>query len=213
MPLLKVAVIGATGGTGRAVIENALAAGHEVTAVARRPQAVKIKNGRLEVRRGDVMKADSLGEAIGDADAIVSAIGNGRAKEPTSFFSNGITNIIGAMMKTKARRLICVGASGYIDEPRHPLWIRLMMKNLVQPILRHSYDDMMQMEEIVKTSDLDWTIVRPPRLVNGRRTEFYRVEKEVVIGGAKISRADIADYIVKNLNDSRSFRRAFGVAY
>ena len=146
--------------------------------------------------------------------AVIGATGGtGRAKEPTRFFSEAIENIIAAMLATKAQRLICVGASGYIDEPRHPAWIRLMMKNLVQPILRHSYEDMMRMEEIIKTSELDWTIVRPPRLTNGRRTEFYRVQKEVVIGGAKISRADVADYIVEILNDSRSYRGAFGVAY
>lgn len=213
MPLLKIAVIGATGGTGRAVIENALAAGHEIIAVARRPEAVKIQNARLEVRRGDVSELDSICEAIVGADAVVSVIGNGRAKEATRFYSEAIANIIAAMTEVKARRLICVGASGYIDEPRHPFLIRFIMKNLVQPILRHSYEDMMRMEEIVRRSELDWTIVRPPRLTNGQRTEFYRVQKEVVIGGAKISRADVADYIVKSLNDSRTFRAACGAAY
>lgn len=175
MPLLKVAVIGATGGTGCAIVESALAAGHEVVAVARRPEAVKIQNARLNIRRGDVLEPDTLQQAIYGADAVVSAIGTGRAKEPTRFYSEAVENIIAAMRRENVRRLICVGASGYVDEPRHPVWMRLMQKILVQPLLRYSYEDMMRMEEIVKKSELDWTIVRPPRLTNGRRTEFYRV--------------------------------------
>lgn len=213
MALLKVAIIGATGGTGREIVRQSLAAGHETIAVARRPESVKIQNPKLEIRRGDVLEPDSLCRALDGTDAVVSAIGMGRAAEPTKFFSDGIANIIHAMRQAKASRLICVGASGYVDEPRHPLLIRFMMKNLVQPILRHSYEDMMRMEDAIKASELDWTIVRPPRLTNGRRTEFYRVQKEVVIGGAKISRADVADYIVKSLNDARTFQAACGVAY
>lgn len=213
MTKLKVAIIGATGGTGKAVVENALAAGYEVVAVARRPDALKIQNNKLEIRRGDIFEPNSIYDALSGADAIVSAIGIGRAKEPTRFFSEGITNIIAAMKKAQTRRLICVGASGYIDSPAHPLWMRLMMEKVVRKLLYHSYEDMRRMEEIVKDSDLDWTIVRPPRLTNGRRMGFYRVQKGVVIGGAKISRADVADYIVKNLSDSRTFGAAFGVSY
>ncbi|MEP7038541.1 MAG: SDR family oxidoreductase [Acidobacteriota bacterium] len=213
MTKLKVAVIGATGGTGKTVVENAIAAGYEVIAVARRPEAVKIHSERLDIRRGDAHEFGSICQAISGADAIISAIGSGRAKEPTQFYSKAIRNIISAMRETNARRLICIGASGYIDAPGHPLWMRLMMENVVRKLLHHSYEDMIRMEEIIKDSDLDWTIIRPPRLTNGRRTEFYRVQEEVVIGGAKISRADVADYIVKNLNDSRTFSAAFGVAY
>ena len=209
---LKITVIGATGGTGEAIVANALSCGCEVVAVARRPERLKLSHARLFLRQGNVSKPETIYEAVNGADAVVSVIGTKRSKEPTRFYSDGIANVISAIERCGGRRLISVGASGYIDSPAHPAWLRFMMKNLVQKILFHNYEDMMRMEESIKQSELDWTIVRPPRLTNGRRTESYRVQKEVVIGGSKISRADVADYIVKSLTDKQTFQTAFGVA-
>lgn len=162
----------------------------------------------------DVFDRDSLEAAFsGDVDAVVSAIGESKISKPTRLFSEAAENTIAAMRQTQIRRLICIGASAYIDDPQQPFYVRFLQKNVLQKFLRHVYDDTMRMEAIVQKSDLDWTLIRPPRLTNGRQTKSYRVQKEFVAKGAKISRADLADYIVKNLTKPQTYRTVFGVAY
>lgn len=214
MAMLKIAVIGANGRTGREIVNQSLAAGHEVIALVRRPEALDIQHPRLEIRRADVFDQTSLETAFsGDVNAVVSAIGEPRISKPTTLYSEAAKNTIAAMRAMQIRRFVCIAASGYVDDPHQPLWIRFLQKNVLQRIFRYVYEDMMRMEKKVQVSELDWTIVRPPRLTNGRHTGNYRVQKVVVPKGAKISRADLADYIVKNLNDSRTYRAIFGVAY
>lgn len=212
--MLKIAVIGGGGRTGIEVVKQSLAAGHAVVALARRPEAVNIRHPRLEIRRADVFDRTSLETAFdGKLDAIVSAIGEAKISQPTRLYSEAAENTIAAMRKLQIGRLICIAASGYMDDPQQPFYVRFLQKNVLQKIFRHVYEDTMRMEKIVQKSEFDWTIVRPPRLTNGRRTGNYRVEKEFVSKGASISRADLADYIVKNLANPQTHRTIFGVAY
>lgn len=214
MAMLKIAVIGANGRTGKEIVKQSLAAGHAVVALARRPQALDIRHPKLEIRRADVFNQASLEAALaGDVYAVVSAIGEAKISNPTLVYSEAAKNTLAAMRKMQIRRFVCIAASGYVDDPQQPFYIRFLQKNVLQRIFRYVYEDTMRMEKIVEASELDWTIVRPPRLTNGRHTGSYRVNKEVVPKGAKISRADLADYIVKNLDDSRTHRAIFGVAY
>ena len=212
--ILKVAVIGATGRTGLEVVKQSLAAGHEVVALVRRPEALNIQHPRLEIRRADVFDQTSLETALaGDVDAVVSAIGAAKISKPTTLYSQSAVNTIAAMRKSRMRRLVCIASSGYIDDPQHPFYVRFLQKHLLQRIFQYVYEDTIKMEKIVQASDLDWTLLRPPRLTNAKRTGVYRVQKEFVPKGAKISRADLADYIVKNLTNPKTYRAIFGVAY
>jgi putative NADH-flavin reductase len=211
---MKLIVFGATGGTGRLVVEQALAVGHTVTAVARRPSAVTVQHPRLTVRCGDVLEPATIMQPIAGQDAVVSALGV-RNREPTTLYSAGIANIMAAMQAAapgrRPRRLICVSASGLDPGPGMVRWLA---KHLLWRLFRYAYTDMACMEAAVEASDLDWTIIRPPRLTDKPRTGQYQIAiNEHLPRGWSLARADLADYIVKHLNDLASYRAVVEVAY
>jgi len=199
---MKLIVFGATGKTGNLVVEQALAAGHEVAAVARRPAAITVQHQRLEVIRGDVLELSTFEHAITGKDAVISALGSaGRA--PTTLYSTGSANIVRAMQAASVRRLLSISASGF--DPG-PFFQRVAAKLILQPLFGNGYADMARMEAELSKSDLDWTVIRPPMLTNGPRTGEYRtaVKKHLSAGWA-ISRANLADYIVTHLADSSTY--------
>lgn len=210
---MKVVVIGATGGIGREVVSQSLAEGFEVTALARRPEAVAARSPRLRVVRGDALDAASIAPAVEGADAVVSALGVRSIGKPTTLYSEGVGNVVKAMKASGVSRLVCVGASGYVKNPEDPFFMRAVLKPVLCYVLRHPYADNLRMEEVVRGSGLDWTVVRPTRLTNGPRTGRYRFHPEDVAGGKSISRADVADFIVKHLDDPATHHAAFGIAY
>ena len=114
---MKLIVFGSTGGIGRQVVEQALEAGHSVTAVARRPDAVAIPNERLTVVRGDVLEMATFAQAVHGQEAVVSAIGVS-SLGPTTLYSQGVAHIVSAMKTAGVRRLVCVGI-GYRNRSRH----------------------------------------------------------------------------------------------
>ena len=207
---MKLVVFGAQGGIGTHVVEQALSAGHEVTAVARRPLALTLRHERLEVIKGDVLEPASIRESVIGKDAVVSALGV-RNRAPTTVYSEGVANIMLAMQAAHVRRLICVSASGL--EPGPP-WQRLFAKPLLWLILKNMYSDLVRMETVVKASDLDWTILRPPGYTNGPRTGRYQTAVNQHLSRSLfISRADIADYIVTHLDDPATYCGLVELAY
>jgi putative NADH-flavin reductase len=210
---MKIAVIGATGGIGQKVVGQALEKGYEVIAISRNPQTLALSGERLEKRPADVLNEESIKEAIQGAEVVVSTIGTNVIRQPTSLCSDGVASVINAMRGLGIKRLIAVGAAGYINHPRQTFLVNFLQKYIVQKILRNIFDDLMRMETVIRASDLDWTIVRPPRLTNGKHTGKYRENEDVVIGGMSISRADVADFIVSHLTDEKSFQKAIGIAY
>lgn len=207
---MKLVIFGATGGIGAQVVEQALAAGHEVTAVARRPSAVILRHARLEVIQGDVLEPETIRESIIGKDAVVSAVG-ARDRAPTTVYSKGVANIMQAMQAAHVRRILCISASGL--EPG-VWWQRLIAKRLLWRILNNMYTDLVRMEGEVKASGLDWTILRPPSLTNGPRTGHYQaVVNQQLSHGWRLSRADVADYIINHLNDKATYGGLVEQAY
>jgi putative NADH-flavin reductase len=207
---MKLVVFGATGGIGSQVIQQALEAGHEVTAVARHPSAITLQHERLNVIHGDVLKPDTIRESIAGKDAVVSALG-ARDLAPTTVYSEGVANIMQAMQAAHVRRILCISASG-LDPAIW--WQRLAAKLVLWRILKNMYTDLVRMEREVKASDLDWTILRPPGFTNGPRTGRYQsVVNQQLSHGWHISRADIADYIVNHLNDAATYHGLVELAY
>jgi len=207
---MKLVAFGSTGGIGAQVVELALAEGHEVTAVARRPSAVTLRHERLKVMQGDVLKADTLQEAITGQEVVVSAIG-ARDLAPTTVYSEGAANIVQAMQAANVHRIFCISASGL--EPG-PLWQRLIAKPILWTILRNMYTDLVRMEKLVTASGLDWTILRPPRLTDGPRTGCYQAAvNQHLSHGSVLSRADVADYIVSHLKDETTYCGLVELAY
>lgn len=209
---MKLLIFGPTGDTGRQLVEQALAQGHVVTAFARNPEKLDLKHGNLQVFEGDVMDFASVEEAMQDQDAVLCSLGV-PASNKNNVRANGTRNIIRAMEKVNVRRFICQTSLGYGDSrallPFH-------MKYLVAPlILRYVFADHELQEDYIKQSHLDWTIVRPGNLTNGHRTSVYRhgfgtSEKATKL---KISRADVADFMLKQLTDDTYLHKTPGVSY
>lgn len=211
---MKLVVFGATGGTGRLVVEQALAAGHEVTAVARRPSAIIARHERLTVVRGDVLEPSKIERAVAGQDAAVSALG-AADRAPTTVYSEGTGNVAQAMLAGGVRRLTCVSSGGLeADHPYAPLLQRLVTKLFVQRLYKNPFADMARMEEELERSGLDWTVIRAPMLTDGPRTERYRVAASGHLDRpGRISRADLADYILAHLNDLASYRAKVEISY
>ncbi len=207
---MKLIVFGATGGIGTQVVQQALDAGHEVTALARQPAAMTLRHERLDVIQGDALKPDTFRESIARKDAVISALGV-RHLAPTTLFSEGVANIVQAMQTAHVRRLLCVSSSGLELGPR---WQRWLADPLLWLIFRNMYTDLVRMETVVKASGLDWTILRPPTLTNGPRTGRYQAAINRHLSRSSfLARADVADYIINHLNDRATYCMTVEMSY
>jgi putative NADH-flavin reductase len=207
---MKLIVFGATGGIGSQVISQALATGHTVTAVARHPAAITTQHARLTVVQGDVLEPHTLDQPIAGQDAVISALGV-RTRAPTTVYSEGVANIMRAMQAANVRRLLCVSATGLDPGPLLQRWLA---KPILWRIFKDMYTDLVSMEDHVKRSDLEWTIVRPPRLTDGPRTgQYHMAVNKQLTRGALISRADVADYMLTHLDDRSCYRAQVEIAY
>jgi putative NADH-flavin reductase len=207
---MKVIVFGATGGVGQHVVEHALAAGHCVTAVARRPEAIATKHERLTTAHGDVLEPASIAGLVCGHDAVISALG-AAGRGPTTVYSDGMASILAEMQAAGVSRLLCVSASGL--DPG-PLWQRWLAKPLLWRVFKHSYTDLARMEAHIKASGMRWTIVRPPRFTDGPRTgRYFTAINRPLTHGWHISRADVADYIVTHLADPATYQAMVELAY
>ena len=200
---MKITVLGATGSVGRHVVEQALAAGHEVTAVTRDAGRVPVPAAagapaRLQVVEADVRDAAALRPAVEGRDAVVVVLGDGRAG---TIREAGTRAAVTAMRETGVRRLVCMSTLGAGDSRGNLnfVWKRVMFGLL----LRRAYADHQRQEVVVRESGLDFTIARPGAFTDGPRTGEYRRgfaadDRTVAL---KISRADVADFLVAQLDD------------
>ena len=207
---MQIAILGATGGIGGHVLDWALRAGHPVHALARDPQALPPAAG-LTVTRGDALDETAVAEVIDGADAVVSALGPRGAKAP-GLLAGAASHTILAMQKTGASRLVCVSAAGaYVTGDPNMNWL---VKAILPRVLAKQFADVRAMEDVIRPCDLDWTLVRPTRLVNRPGTGRYRVSPDYPPrGGSKIARADVAHFIATALAEDAWPRAAPALAY
>lgn len=207
---MKLCIFGATGPTGRAIVQQALAAGHEVRASARSPGALAGVDPRLEVVKGDVLDQASVDAAVAGRDAVLSALGMGRSFGPTTMMSEGTGAILRAMQGAGVKRLMVVTSGGTVEDPTEPLLFRVVGRR----VLKHIFADHKRLEDLVRASDVEWTIVRPPRLLDGPGTGVYRLGREAPIpGGHAIARADVARFMVGELTRREFVRAAVAIGY
>ena len=212
--LRKLLVIGATRGTGLHVVRRAIAAGHTVTALARDPARIDLRHERLRVLRGDVLDPASLAPAMMDRDAVISTLGVTTREKPITLYSEGMRNIIQAMRAARVQRLIAQSAGPLSIDGGDTALMRLVLKPLLRTLLKQGYADLARMEEEMRESDLDWTIVRPPRLTDKPPTGRYRIAvNNSVRRGYSIARADLAGAILTLLNDPTAIHTTIGIAY
>lgn len=192
---MKIAIFGATGGTGVELVKQALERGHSVTALVRNPAQLADKSDGLTVTTGDIHDLASVERSIQGQDAVICALGAGPFKK-TMIRTEGTVNIIGVMKKNNVRRLFVVSLMGIGES-----WNNLsMFKKFLFPILMKSpREDHEAQEAAVKESGLDWTIIRPSFLVNTPRTGVYSVGENIPAKTSQIPRADVADLILNDL--------------
>ena len=210
---MKLVVFGGTGATGVLIVREALAAGHDVTVVARTPAKVTEALPRLVVTRGDVTDAESIVPAVDGKDAVLSALGAPSSRPPVTIHRVGITNILAAMKRTNVRRLVAISSGGHY-EGHNPNASRFF-EWIIRPLfLRHIYEDMAAMDALIEASELDWTLLRPPRLLDTPARGRVREAPDIFVlpKGDTIPRADLAKVAVDKVADSTSIRRAIAVA-
>jgi len=211
---LNLLVIGANGGIGKQTVEIALKAGHHVTAVLRNPANLTVKHPNLEIVKGDVMYPDTFERYLENKDAVISALGAREATKPTTLYSEGNKNLLNAMNKKRLRRIFVISASALDISPVLPFFVRLVAKYILQKVLQYMYDDQRLMEKFVKESNTDWTIMRPPRLTNKPVTGRYRFAINSFLKNAlSISRADVAHFMINNINNEATYKATIEVAY
>ncbi len=150
---MKVVLWGATGLTGREILNQALEEGHEVKAVARKPSLVEVEHANLSVVRGDALNPKSVQEAVAGGEVVISTLGSGasfaKARKPTTIYSEGFANIVTAMRKHKIRRFITLLSVGTVPDPNEAF----IHKQFIRPLIRGTYDDMRRAENFLAGCD------------------------------------------------------------
>jgi putative NADH-flavin reductase len=220
---MKLTIVAATGGIGRRALEQALAAGHDVTAVVRNPR--KLPSGVPAVTV-DLAAADpaALESAVAGADAVLSCLGPHSVSE-AGIASRGTRAIVQAMQATGVRRIVVVSAApistvpspGRPTPPKHDPGDGFLMRHLAAPLIkaafRTPYADLAQMEDVLRDSGLDWTVVRPPRLTNRPLSGSYRTALgRNLRRGILVSRADVAHLMLRMLDRPETIGQAIGIA-
>lgn len=211
---MRLAVFGATGGTGRQLTQQALERGHDVVVLARNPAAVRAEHPRLRVEQGDVLDPTAVDRVVDGCDAVASALGIGYRRHATTVYSAGTRNILTSMRRSGVFRIVVVSTSSIQVPPLAHFGEWAVSRLLLHPLLRKPYSDMIEMERLVRASDRRWSLVRAARLTNGQRTGKYRSATDAKLRGCwSISRADVAHYMLRHLEDHRIYRRTIELAY
>ncbi len=209
---LSVLVIGATGGTGRELVRQALEQGHQVTAFVRKPKKLKVEHPNLRVAQGNVLDYASVESAMRGQSAVLCALGHKRFFYPTRILSKGTENILRAMRVCNVPRLICESSMGVGNSAgRLGILATFFVVPLILPFI---FWDKVRQEKLIEESDTDWVIVRPATLTNGPARGTYRHGSNVgnFILGGRISRGDVADFMLKQLTDDDNIGSAIGLA-
>ena len=207
---MRLFILGATGGVGQKLVSEALKRRHRVTALVRSPEKLGAPRDGLTVIAGDVLDAGAMATALAGHDAVLSAIGP-RGLGRSTITSDSARATVAAMRTTGIRRLVIVGVAMLFKESG------LLGSILRNTLLRNVAIDSAEMDKVVMASALDWTIVRPPRLTNGARKERYGVADDHLPfgtgGNATISRADVAHFMLNEVEQPQHVRQVVGIAY
>lgn len=199
---MKLLVFGASGRTGRELVRQALEAGHDVTVFVRNPSAFTPAE-HLRIVKGDAYDPAAVNIAMIDQQAVLSALGGTISDE--DLLPRAMENILAAMKSHGVRRLIVLGAAGSVESTlqRLPPLTRLGFRVFIGTLLRKPFKSQREMQQLIRASDTDWTIVQPPRLVNQPATGKIRVDADALPDkGLRIARADLAAFMLAQLTST-----------
>ncbi len=202
---MKLMIFGAKGGTGLQLVRQSLSAGHTVTIVAKNPKALSIQHPKLRVVKGNLLDQKSLENALQNQDAVISALGPNKYLTKTKYsklHTIGIDNLLKAMEKKDVKRFIAISLSS-------------LQKGNFFASLKHLFQTPKQdFEKRIKSSGLDWTLIRPTGLTYGPQLGNYQLSVDNSIPSrGKISRADLAEFIISQLSSDQFFKKTVSLAY
>lgn len=204
---MKLAIFGGTGRTGQYLVTHALEAGHNVIALARTPSKLVIDDDRLTIVHGDVTDRQKVEETLADSDAVISVLGPTRNK-PDYMVSQGMQHIVAVMESHGIKRLVVSAGAGVADPNDKPKLINKLFGFLVRMFSRYVYEDMVRTVEVVRKSDLDWTIVRVPMLTDDPATGNVKVTYVGEGMGSRLSRSDLATFMLEQVKDHTYLHQA-----
>jgi putative NADH-flavin reductase len=209
---MKISIFGATGRTGQQLVVQSVELGHSVTVFVRNPAKLSAYRSRLTVIQGDVLDSKKVDDAVKEQDAVLSALGSPTLKK-NNVLSTGTKNILESMMAHGVHRLVCESSLGVGDSREQPgflfRWFFLPL------VLKHAFADKEVQERYIRESAVDWIIVRPGYLTDAGRTSDYKVgfsPADRSIKG-KISRADVAEFMLSQITDNTFVRKTPGISY
>jgi putative NADH-flavin reductase len=218
---MKLTVFGASGGTGSQVVSQGLDAGHEIVAVVRDPARLPVSHPNLTVVTADVLRPGDIADTVTGRDAVISALGHSRRRGERAInrthpllCADAARSIVTAMRDARSRRLVIVSASGpYADAGDGPV-LRYVAKPLLgRTVFKTVWADHVAMEDTVRGSDLDWTVLRPPALTDKPLTGRYRTREGLNLrGGLTVCRADVAHLALAVAGDPDTYRTAIYLA-
>lgn len=204
---MKLAIFGGTGRTGQHLVQQALEQGHEVTVLARQPAKIILQHSNLSVVKGYVKDPASVTQALAGANAVLTVLGP-TSNQPLMEVSQGMANILAAMQQQGVRRLIITAGAGVGDPHDTPKLFNHVMNFLLKLMARNVLADMSKVVDLVRASDLDWTVVRLPMLTDDPKTGHIRVGHVGQGMGPRIARADIAEFMLVQLTDKTYVRQS-----
>ena len=203
---MKILILGSTGGTGQQLVKQSLEQNHEVTVIVRDPSKLNLKHEKLIIIKGNVPDKDVLIKALEEKDAVLSALGVGKSLKSHDFISNVTGILIPAMYITHVKRLIFISAFGVGDTFMQADFIQKIIFRL---FLKNIYADKSKADDQIRKSTLEWTLVYPVLLTDAPRTGKYKAgEKLQMKGMPKISRADVAEFMLRQLADNTFIKKS-----
>jgi putative NADH-flavin reductase len=204
---MRLAIFGGSGKTGLVLLKLAWAAGHEVTVLARNPASIGLSDGLLTTVQGSIVEAEKVSQVIQGAEAVISVLGPAHNR-PTYEISAGMDHILAAMKALGVRRLVVTLGAGVRDPADSPPLFDRLILGMLKLSARYVLEDMLRVDEKVRRSNTDWTIVRVPMLTSDPPTGKVRVGMLGQGVGPRLGRADLAGFLLGQLNDETYLHKA-----
>jgi putative NADH-flavin reductase len=218
---MNIAIFGASGATGKLLTNRCLAAGYKVTALVRSPASFRISNPNLRVIEGNAFDSAAVRQTVEGADVVLSALGATSLKRE-DVLERAVPLIISAMQQTASqpkpvRRIIVLGSAGALPTSldKQAAWRRWLVQNILyNTLLKWPVASQISQWNDLSHSDLDWTMVMPPMLTNTPARGHYRVDGDALPrGGSRISRQDVADFMIQQIDDPQWIKRGVYISW